>query len=210
MVFCLSVEKGSCGPACGCETSLDWVDVLGSTEVTMRSDGEPVVMQVARAVRGAKRAGSATTLETSAPSDHFGNRLAERAVGMVGGMVRTLKNELEFICQIQIPLESKTTARVFGHAATLLNLDTVACNGKVPFARWRRRGHHIGRCVFGERVWYRVGPLTDRTEAEDRVESGMFVGVLMTSTWYLLIANGEAITVRSIRREPVSERWDQQ
>ena len=35
----------------------------------------------------------------------------------------------------------------------------------------------------------------------------MFVGVLMTSTWYILIANGEAITVRSIRREPVSERW---
>ena len=146
--------------------------MLGSTEVTIRSDGEPAVMQVARTVRGARRAGCASTLETSAPGDHFRNRLAERAVGMVGDVVRTLKNELEFNCQMQIPLESKTIAGVFGHAATLLNLDTVACDGKVPFARWRRRGHHMGRCVFGERVWYRVGPLTDRTKAEDRVESG--------------------------------------
>ena len=31
-------------------------------------------------------------------------------------------------------------------------------DGKVPFERWRGRGHHVGRCVFGEQVWYRVGP----------------------------------------------------
>ena len=31
----------------------------------------------------------------------------------------------------------------------------------------------MGRCVFGERVWCRVGPLTDRTKADDRVECGI-------------------------------------
>ena len=46
----------------------------------------------------------------SAPGDHAGNGLAERAVRLVGGTVRTLKNELEFNCQIQIPPESKTIA----------------------------------------------------------------------------------------------------
>ena len=71
-------------------------DMLGSSQVAIRSDGEPAVMQVAAAVRDARRAGSVTTLETSAPGDHAGNGLAERAVGLVGGMVRTLKNELEF------------------------------------------------------------------------------------------------------------------
>ena len=30
--------------------------------------------------------------ETSAPDDHAGNGLAERAVGLVGGTARTLKN----------------------------------------------------------------------------------------------------------------------
>ena len=54
-------------------------------------------------------------------------------------MVRTLKTELEFNCQVQIPPESKTIAWINGHATTLLNLDTVGSDGKV----------HMGRCVFG-------------------------------------------------------------
>ena len=65
----------------------------------------------------------------------------------------------------------------------------------------------MGRCVFGERVWYRVGPLTDRTKAEDRMEPGIFVGFRMKSSEYILIANGEATTARTIRRRPVPERW---
>ena len=71
-----------------------WVVVLGSTQVTTRSDGEPAVMQAAAAVRAARRAGSVTALDTSAWSDHAGNGLAERAVGLVGGMVTTLKSDL--------------------------------------------------------------------------------------------------------------------
>ena len=65
----------------------------------------------------------------------------------------------------------------------------------------------MGRCVFGERVWYRVGPLTDRTKAEDRMETGIFVGFRMKSSEYILIATGEAATARTIRRRPVPERW---
>ena len=65
----------------------------------------------------------------------------------------------------------------------------------------------MGRCVFGERVWYRVGPLTDRTKAEDRMEPGIFVGFRMKSSEYILIANGEATTARTITRRSVPERW---
>ena len=127
-------------------------------------------------------------------------------MGLVGDMVRTLKNELEFNCQMQIPLESKVIAWIIGHTTTLLNLDTLGSDGKVPFERWRGRRQHVGRCVFGERVWYRVGPLTDRTKAEDRIKSGTFVNFRLKSSEYMLIANGEAIPVRTIRRL-VSERW---
>ena len=148
MVFALPVERKGAADPHAVEKLAEWVDVLGSTQVTIRSDGEPAVMQVAAAVRDARRAGSVTTLETSAPGDHAGNGLAERAVGLVGGMVRTHKNELEFNCQMQIPPESKTIAWIIGHATTLLNLDTVGSDGKVPFERWQGRGHHMGRCVF--------------------------------------------------------------
>ena len=130
MVFALSVEREGAADPQAVEKLAEWVNVLGWTQVTVRSDGEPAVMQVAAAVRDARRAGSVTTLETSAPGDHAGNGLAERAVGLVGGMVRTLKNELEFNCQMLIPPKSKTIAWMIVHATTLLNLDTVGSMGK--------------------------------------------------------------------------------
>ena len=37
-----------------------------------------------------------------------------------------------------------------------------------------------------------MGPLTDRTKAEDKMESGIFVGFLIKSSEYILTANGEA------------------
>ena len=48
--------------------------------------------------------------------------------------------------------------------------------------------------------------LTDRTTAEDRMESGTRVGFRMKSSEYILIANG-AITPRTVQRRLVSERW---
>ena len=105
MVFAPSVErKGAADPHAvenPVENVAEWVDVLGSTQVTIRSDGEPAVMHVAAAARVARRTASATTLETSATGAHAGNGLAERAAGPVGGTVRTLKNELEFSCLTQ-------------------------------------------------------------------------------------------------------------
>ena len=95
MVFALPVERKGAADPHAVEQLAAWVDMLGSSQVAIRSDGEPAVMQVAAAVRDARRAGSVTTLETSAPGDHAGNGLAERVVGLVGCMVRTLKNELD-------------------------------------------------------------------------------------------------------------------
>ena len=60
-------------------------------------------MQVAAEERDARKTRSVTNSETSTPSDHARHGLAERAVELVGGMVKTLKNELEFNCQMQIP-----------------------------------------------------------------------------------------------------------
>ena len=45
---------------------------------------------------------------------------------------------------------------------------------------------------------FRVGPLTNRTKAEDRMEPGIFVGFQMKSSEYILIVNGEAITARTV------------
>ena len=80
------------------------------------------------------------------------------------------------------------------------NLDTIGPDGKIQLEMVARSRTEVCRCVFGEKVWYRVGPLTDRTKAEDKVEPGVFVGFRMKSSEYILIANGVATTSRIIRK----------
>ena len=136
-------------------------------------------MQVAVAVRDARRAGALTILETSAQGDHAGNGLAGRA----GGVVRTLKSSSTTArC---VSTGSKTIVWIIYHGTRLTNLDTIGSDGKVPHDRWRGRGHHLGRCVLGERVWHRVGPLVDRTNADDGMETENFVGHRLKSSEYI-------------------------
>ena len=61
MVFALPVERKGAADPHAVEQFAAWVDMLGSSQVAIRSDGEPAVMQVAAAVRDARRAGSLTT-----------------------------------------------------------------------------------------------------------------------------------------------------
>ena len=73
MVIALTVERKGAADPHAVEKPAEWVDVLGSTHVTIRSDGEPAVMHVAAALRVAGRTVSVTTLKTSAPGDHAGH-----------------------------------------------------------------------------------------------------------------------------------------
>ena len=99
---------------------------------------------------------------------------------------------------MQIPPESKTNAWIIGNATTMEGTIRTVARSRTPHGQMRVRVKECG---------YRVCPLTDRTKAEDRMESGIFVGFWMKSSEYIMIANGEAITARTIRRKPVSERW---
>ena len=208
MIFAMAVErKGAADPHAVTKLT-EWVDALGSVRVAIRSDGEPAIMQVAAAVRDARREGSITTLETSAPGDHAGNGIAERAVSQVTGLIRTLRAEVEYNTKATLKPESKTLAWIVNHAACLYNLDAVGLDGKVPFERWRGRKHTLQRCVFGNNVWYKPNPLSGRSKAEDRMVEGIFVGFRLKSGEYLVIADGEVRTARTIRRRTEEERWE--
>ena len=54
MAFALPVERKGAADPHAVEQLAAWVDMLGSSQVAIRSDGEPAVMQVAAAVRRKK------------------------------------------------------------------------------------------------------------------------------------------------------------
>ena len=74
VVFAFPVEsKGPADPRAVAKL-VEWVDARGATQVTIRSDGEPAVMEEAVAVRDARRTVAVTNSKTSAPGDHAGNK----------------------------------------------------------------------------------------------------------------------------------------
>ena len=95
---------------------------------------------------------------------------------------------------MQIPPESKTIACKIGHAAAIgvRWKDTVRTVA-------RPRTPHGQMRVRGTSVVSRVGPLTDRTKAQNKMD------FRVKCSEYILIANGEAITARTIWRRLVPE-----
>ena len=144
----LLVERNGAADPRAVEKLAEWVDARGPPQVIKRSDGDPAVML---RVAAARKTVARTTLETSTPGDHAGHGHEGKAVGLVGGVVSTLKNEMKYICKMAMPTESKTNASIIYHATTLTNLDTFASDKKAPCERWRGRSLHMGRCVFREK-----------------------------------------------------------
>ena len=128
--------------------------------------------------------------------------MEERAVAQVAGMVRTLKAELEYNTK-----GSETWAWMINHPACLPNLGTIGEDGKVPFERRRGRRLALQRCVVGERVWYKPGPLSGRSKADDRMMQGRFVAPKLRTSEYVVVSDGESVAARTIKRMPEEDRW---
>ena len=204
MVFALAVERKGAADLRTVEKLAEWVDVLGSTQVTIRSDGEPAIIQVAAAVSDVRNAGSVFTLETSAPGDHCWKWIGrESQWDWWEAWSGHSRMNLGSTARCRYHRNQRPSAWIIGHAATLLNLDTVGSDGKVPFELWRGRGHHMGRCVFGELGVVSSGSV-DMIErkSEDRMEPGV------RRRFPDEVQRVHFDTERKIRRKPVSDSSD--
>ena len=84
----------------------------------------------------------------------------------------------------------------------LLNLGTIGEDGNLPFERCRGQS-----CVFGESVWYKPGPLSGRSKADDRMMQGRFVAPKLRTSEYVVVSDGESVAARTIKRMPEEDRW---
>ena len=117
-----------------------------------------------------------------------------------GGMVSALKNERDFHCQMQIPPGSKTIAWIIGHARRWTPL--------VPMARYRSNGGEVADTTWADACsrnecfieWFH-----DRSD-EGRRQDGIVDLRFLPAGEYTVVAHGEAITARTIRRRSESER----
>ena len=68
-----------------------WTDGLACWEVTIRTDGEPSICELARHSRKLRAAQATTADEVNSPGAFGANGVAERVILTIGGIVKTTK-----------------------------------------------------------------------------------------------------------------------
>ena len=147
--------------------------------------------------------------ENSAVGESESNGKIEKAIQILEGELRILKDALETNLGKEVPAESRIMSWLTVYASVLLRRGQVGADGKTPFQRIRGRSSRRPLALFGESVWYL--PLHNKGSTLDVVkEEGFFIGILDRSDEVILLkGDGSGIVkAKDIRRKPEDERWD--
>ena len=187
------------------------IDEMGHTEIILKGDGEPALVQVMEAIK--RRRSHSTILENSPAYDPQSNGAIEKAVDQFTAQLRTIKLGLESRIKAKIDTKWNIVEWMVEHACTTINRGQMGHDGKTPYRRLMGKEASQAMAEFGEVVWAK--PLrqkkTNRKIAlATRWISGIWVGLTSRSGENLVILpeGGPVIRVRTVVRRPASERWD--
>ena len=176
-----------------------WVASLGHSEITLRSDQEPVCLALQKLVQAQRlRLGLRTHLEQTEPDDHAANA-AEPAVESLRQLTNTILAEFESSASCKVSSLDATHAWCWRHAnSNFIQHRFTRSQGQTPFELSRGRPY-LGRLVcFGETVYGRL-----RRAAKGQARLGLWLGKLPRSDGHVLFtASGHFMAHRSIRRLP--------
>ena len=208
LTFAAAVSRKGGGDPHAARLLARWIDALGCQEVTIRTDGESCVKELVKCVREMRATGTTTVLETSPPGDSAANGTAERANGIIGGLVRTLKAEVEQRALGGRVAGPRLVAWMVQHAAHLHNVCTSGEDGLTPFRRWKGRNFATPLAGFGERVLLREPPLEKVAKHEPRWRQARLLGYCLHSSRYIVVDfNDKIVLVRTVKRAEEQSRW---
>ena len=136
------------------------INKLGHTKVILKTDQEPAIRDVQRAVRDKRR--QATILENSPVGESQSNGRVERCIQTVVAQVRTMKDALEKrYCQ-EVDSRSPILHWLVRHAASLITRYHVGKDGRTPYERWKGKQRRKELAEFGECVHFRPSTATKK------------------------------------------------
>ena len=184
-----------------------WVDDLGHPSIVMRTDGEAAIKALMGAVRLCREVGSQTILENSPPGDSKANGAAERAVGEVKGLIRTLRVALDRRLNCTLPETHPIFTFLIEYAGVLISKFKVWDHGKTAWEFLRGRRCSTPVCEFGEKVIF----LPAKTVASRDWQYGVYVGMMRKTNEFLVAGeDGAVVKARSIKRLSLSNRWSKE
>ena len=176
-----------------------WVASLGHSEITLRSDPEPVCLALQKLAQAQRlRLGLRTHLEQTEPDDHAANA-AEPAVESLRQRTNTILAEFEGSASRKMSSLDATHAWCWRHASFIQQRFTRS-QGQTPFE------HSCGRpylarlvCVLGNSLWEAQAC----SQGQARWCLGLWLGKLQRSDRRVLFTDlGHFIARRSISRLP--------
>ena len=189
----------------------DDIDMFGHTEVILKADGEPSIVQVQSAIKD-KRAHGTICLNSPAYNPQA-NGAAERAVQEIMGQVRAMKIGLQQRLGTEVKTDWKILEWIVELSTVLLNRCMIGKDGRTPYYRLMGKDSKKPLVELGERVLAKIarGPQARRRQAlKSRWEDAIWVGIAKKSNEHIVVleAGGPAIRCRTIKRRPADCRWD--
>ena len=188
---------------------LEILNMLGYRRIVLKSDQEPSVIAMRRAVQQLWEMGE-ITMEDSPAYDPKSNGAVERSVRTIKEQIRTMKSDLEGRLGRKLDGGDRgVLCWMIEHAGALLRRYKVGADGKTAYERVKGRASKRFMVPFGECVWWM--PLRPQTaqpsNLDPRVEEGCFVGLREISDEALIMTSEGLVKCRDIRRRPEPERW---
>ena len=165
---------------------------LGHSKLVLRSDNEPAIQKLlSETLKTLKVDGLNQVVESHPPAyDPSSNGAIEVACKGVGGMLRTLKSDLEDRLGYRVPVSHPMFAWMTEHAPWLMTIRPRLDNGRSP--------HHLARgtrftrelLCFAEMCHFKLPPskLSGQLEGKlaPRWKSGVFLGYSRDSHEYVV------------------------
>ena len=190
---------------------LDDLDRLGYTDMILKSDGEPAILQLLEELKGQRS--HPTLLQHPPAYDPQANGAAENAVQAFMGHLRALKIGLEARLQGKIESDWAIMEWLVELSCEILNRCSVGLDGRTPY--YRIYGKNSSKAVLevGEQIMAKPlrGKKTNKKlSLKERWVFGTWVGIDLKTNGHLVILHGggAAIKVRTVLRRPKADRWD--
>ena len=128
--------------------------------------------------------------------------IIERAVGLVAGQARTLKAALEHRIGARVPPHARILCWLVEFAAYLMNRCDVGSDGKTPLQRLHGRRDNTPILEVGEKILCMPAKSARGGKWEPRFHSGVFVGMLNSSSEAHRARNGDQDTHGQHQKNP--------
>ena len=184
------------------------IEQSGLIKMSIKSDQEPVLVDVIRAVKR-ERGESIEVMkpEHSPVGESQSNGRVERTIRTVQAQVRTLKLMVESKYKTVVDQESAILPWLVKYAATLINIASVGKDGRTPFERRSGRKWKKALPTFGECIWWMRPDSKGEQKLETRWENGVYLGV-RTDSGEIIVGNQEGVVkVRTFAVRPQGQQW---